>query len=108
MSSNRIALLAAALREQPQSPQRNARLAWIAESTFRTLVGQGRLTEAAAILGEMRAAGGALSASRSPTDQRLGKRMVQMALEPFRGRGFLAHMRGDGLDGYRLDESALI
>lgn len=106
--SNRIALLAADLREQPQSPQRNARLGWLAEGTFRTLVGQGRLTEAAVMLGEIRTAGEALAASSSPTNQRIGKRMIRLALEPFRGRGFLAHMRGNGLDGYKLDESVLI
>ena len=63
------------------------------EERFHALIRDGRIILAAVMLDEIREAGETLL--RGPeADHALGRRMVQMAADPFRGRGFLSKMRG--------------
>jgi hypothetical protein len=60
---------------------------------FQALIASGQLILAAVMLDEIREAGEVLLSGPEP-DHALGRRMVQMGADPFRGRGFLSHMRG--------------
>lgn len=86
-------LLATALHDQPRSPERDARIYWTAAKRFHALKDAGRIILAAVMLEEIRLGGEALL-SGPKSGHALGRRMVQMAADPFRGRGFLSHMRG--------------
>lgn len=86
-------LTEAALHNQPRCPKRDAWIFWTAAKRFRALIDDGRLILAAVMLDEIRAGGEALL-SGPLSGHALGRRMVQMAADPYRGRGFLSHMRG--------------
>jgi hypothetical protein len=62
------------------------------EERFQALIADGKLILAAVLLDDIRSSGEELL--RGPSDgHALGRRMVQMAADPFRGRGFLSKMR---------------
>lgn len=86
-------LLATALHDQPRSPERDALIYWTARKRFHALKDDGRFILAAVMLEEIRLGGEALL-SGPQAGHALGRRMVQMAAEPFRGAGLLSHMRG--------------
>ena len=93
MLSQPVTLLVSAIRDRPRSPERDNRIFWMASQRFQALIDDGRLILAAVMLDEIREAGETLL--RGPeADHALGRRMVQMAADPFRGRGFLSKMRG--------------
>lgn len=89
----KLSILATALHNQPRSPKRDALIYWTARQRFNELLDAGRLILAAVMLDEIRAAGEALL-SGPQSGHALGRRMAQMGADPFRGRGFLSHMRG--------------
>lgn len=93
MLSSPATLLASAVQQQPRSLERDARIFWMASGRFRALIDDGRLILAAVMLEEIRTAGEALL-SGPQSGHALGRRMAQMAAEPFPGGFFVSKIRG--------------
>jgi hypothetical protein len=89
-----LSILSAEVAKQPRSPKRDEHIFWMASQRFHALLADGRLILAAVMLDEIREAGETLL-SGPESDHALGRRMVQMAADPFRGHGFLSwpHVR---------------